>query len=423
MLKRGRSVGDSLKEIKLLYVEDDEAIREALSVMLKRVVGKLYTAEDGSKGVELFREVEPDIVVSDIRMPVMDGIEMVKRIKDIDPKVPVIFTTAFGDSEYLKEAIDMGVQGYLIKPIEKRKLMEKLEFVADAIVNSRRKLSYMKLIHALFDSQKDAVLVVDADGNIQMSNLAYKNLCLKFDCETTEHLSGLLTSVESRGSNLSGGKEGEFDIGSIVNMHGEVFEVGSNGESCYFEVHSKRIDDLFLIELHDVTAFMREAKQLERENLIDPLTGAFNRKIFDQACKRVVEAGSGVCVILIDIDHFKRVNDTYGHGVGDEVLVGVVDEIQKSVRSDDYLIRWGGEEFLLLASAHKHGAFALAQKINKRIGERRFDTVGHVTVSCGVSCGSGEGDCNRLVTEADQALYQAKREGRNRVVYFGDMPS
>ncbi|MCF6200591.1 MAG: response regulator [Hydrogenimonas sp.] len=138
-------MSESLKELKVLYVEDEETIREAMARMLNRVVGKLYVAKNGKEGLELYMDAGPDMVVSDIRMPVMDGIEMAKHIKEINFETPIIFTTAFGDSDYLKEVIDMGAQGYLIKPIEKKKLMQKLSFIADAVVNSRRKLSYLKL--------------------------------------------------------------------------------------------------------------------------------------------------------------------------------------------------------------------------------------------------------------------------------------
>ncbi len=411
-------MSESLREVRVLYVEDDSAIREALSKMLKRVVGELYVAKNGEEGLHLFREVSPDIVVSDIRMPVMNGIEMAREIRASDPKAHIVFTTAFSESEYLKEAIELGVDGYLIKPIEKRKLMDKLDSISEAVVNSRQKLSYLKLIHALFDSQKDAVLLVDGNGNIQMSNLAYKNLCFRLECESVDHISALLKNFCWDGGTASEKDLTGRDVSCIVDRHGEIVEFSLGDESFYFEIHAKRIDDLYLIELHDVTAFMNEAKELERENMIDQLTGAYNRKVFEKACRQIEQSGRSACAILVDIDHFKKINDTYGHAVGDEVLKAVVEEIQRSIRSEDYLIRWGGEEFLLLSTTDESGGYAMAQKIRETIQIREFRKVGSVTVSCGVSCKDVESveSFENLVNEADSALYKAKRDGRNRVV-------
>jgi YesN/AraC family two-component response regulator len=86
----------NLHEIALLYVEDDDQIREALAQMVRRSVGALYIAKDGKEGAELFREHRPDIVVSDIRMPKMDGLEMARTILGMDPRARIVFTTAFG---------------------------------------------------------------------------------------------------------------------------------------------------------------------------------------------------------------------------------------------------------------------------------------------------------------------------------------
>ncbi len=117
----------------LLYVEDEEGIREQLSKFLNYYSSKLYVAKDGVEGVELFKQHSPDIVVSDIKMPNMDGIEMAKAIKNINPKQHIIFITAHSESSYFIDAIDMQVDGYILKPINLDKLEEKLENIKEQI--------------------------------------------------------------------------------------------------------------------------------------------------------------------------------------------------------------------------------------------------------------------------------------------------
>jgi len=117
----------------LLYVEDEDGIRNQLSRFLKYFSARVYTASNGEEGLELYRKHLPDIVISDIKMPIMNGIEMVKEIKNINPKQHIIFTTAHSESNYFMDAIDMQVDGYILKPINLDKLEKKLEQIEEHI--------------------------------------------------------------------------------------------------------------------------------------------------------------------------------------------------------------------------------------------------------------------------------------------------
>ncbi len=118
---------DILEEIKVLYVEDDETIRDILSTTLKRKIKHLETATDGEEGLRKYKTFNPDIIVSDIKMPNMDGLEMARLIKEDDPHFPIIITSAHGESEVLLKAIDIGINGYVLKPIDKKKLFSIIE--------------------------------------------------------------------------------------------------------------------------------------------------------------------------------------------------------------------------------------------------------------------------------------------------------
>lgn len=150
----------------------------------------------------------------------------------------------------------------------------------------------------------------------------------------------------------------------------------------------------------------------------DPLTGLFNRRYMDDYLNYVLEKlgdKGEVVLMMFDIDHFKSINDTYGHEIGDQVLKELVACVEENIRANDILSRWGGEEFLLLfARAQSDLAFSLADRIREHIERHIFRTVGKVTVSVGVTVGTGDDTLDSLFKRVDEALYEAKNGGRNR---------
>ena len=161
----------------------------------------------------------------------------------------------------------------------------------------------------------------------------------------------------------------------------------------------------------------------------DPLTGLGNRMRLDEAMKESLDRArryhSPFSIILLDIDHFKKINDTCGHLVGDTVLKMLSDLLKSALRKSDLAGRWGGEEFLiLLPFQNLDHAVQVARKLKSLIEQTQFPQVGKVTASCGVAQYQFEKTVSDFVDKADQALYQAKASGRNRVVGFtGQMPS
>jgi diguanylate cyclase (GGDEF)-like protein len=171
-----------------------------------------------------------------------------------------------------------------------------------------------------------------------------------------------------------------------------------------------------------LTALNRE---LEEISITDALTRVYNRRYFmdrlRQEMKRVSRYGPPVSLLMIDIDFFKKVNDTWGHQAGDAVLAGVAGLIKGKLRETDLIARYGGEEFCLLATGTDHaGALVLGDRVRALVGNAKFEHAGNslsVTVSIGISTWepSIRDDLEELVRRADAALYRAKEQGRNRV--------
>ena len=403
----------------MLYVEDDADIREVLSGMLKRYMGRLLVAANGEEGLELFEKEGADLVLTDIRMPKMDGIAMVEEIKRIAPDTAVIFATAFGDSDYLQKAIDLGAQGYLIKPIERDKLLERLNFIGDAIVNGKRKEAYLKLISTLFNAQKDLVALIDTKGHIHVYNDAFHRFCETLGCTDLEEIEEIVEHFPPIGEAI---RSSDSVAEGLKKLHGEILAMEEGERTRYYKVYIEKVENFILLELSDVTDLKEEQEQLEEENLHDALTGIYNRKALESILEKRVDTDEEVCFIFGDIDHFKEINDTYGHLVGDEVLKEVVRRIRSRIRQNDRLVRWGGEEFLLIANIGRKNAVKLAEKLRRSVEEDSFGKVGKVTISFGVCCAEGldRDRFDEVLERADRALYRAKTKGRNRVEACGD---
>lgn len=127
MKDKQRSV---LYNLKILYIEDEDFLREQLGTFIKRRVGKLYLAADGEEGLLKFNECRPDIVITDLRMPKIGGIEMTKKIRNIDSICPIIVTTAISDAESIIDTVDVGIDKYIVKPIDTNELIETIEKAA-----------------------------------------------------------------------------------------------------------------------------------------------------------------------------------------------------------------------------------------------------------------------------------------------------
>jgi diguanylate cyclase (GGDEF)-like protein len=394
-------VTKNLKKLNLLYVEDDETVNMIFSSIFEKYAKNIYSAFNGEEGLELFKNNHIDIVISDIQMPKMNGIEMAKEIRKINDTTSIIFTTAFGDSEYLKEAIEIGVDAYILKPIDKEKILKKLNKIADNLVLKQELENYTKLMKIVFDYQTDGVILLDEEYNIILYNKVIDNM-LKNDKNIFDFIKSELDKV-SKGKSINKENEGEKGI-----------SVSYNNKFC--ELKIKEVDEFILVSCIDVTHFKEKIDEIEDKSLKDGLTGAYNRKKIGKIIDDLKD--KNICLIVLDIDDFKRINDTYGHLKGDEVLQKLSINIQNNLRKGDLFVRWGGEEFvILLKDSTLDNAQKTAEKLREIINNIEIEEVGHFSCSFGVACGliKREVDFDKILKQSDDALYLAKNNGKNRV--------
>jgi diguanylate cyclase (GGDEF)-like protein len=291
--------------------------------------------------------------------------------------------------------------------------------------------STQQLLQQIIDT--DASFIVLADGR----NIIYANkTILEFAGyssieefrEKHEYLSDMFEKVENNSSFIQTYNDGIHWIEYLRKEQDSQrlkIRINKDGERRYFRPYAKDIqtDDkvLYLVTFDEITNEYVKIKELEHMASTDVLTKLFNRSKLNDVLEKEMALSSTISsplsIIFIDIDHFKQVNDTYGHDVGDKVLIDIANIISSSTRVGDIAARWGGEEFMItLQSTDAVHASILAEKLRIAVEEFTFAIVGNLTISLGVTEFMNNESEETLIKRVDKALYEAKDSGRNRVV-------
>lgn len=269
----------------------------------------------------------------------------------------------------------------------------------------------------------DAVVITDINGVITYVNPAFT----KHTGYSHDDVLGRTTKISKSGQHT---KDFYKDIWQTI-LSGNTFRAifinkKKNGD-IYYEnktitpiKNDKKVVTGFVSSGKDVTKETLMNQETERIATIDKLTGIFNRHKFEELFalenERYERYSHPLSLILIDIDHFKVINDTFGHDVGDEVLIHLAKTIQENIRKIDIFARWGGEEFLILSpNSNFNNIHLLAEKLRAAIEKTSFEKVGHITISLGISTFIENDSFAELFKRADNGLYSAKENGRNQI--------
>lgn len=433
-----------LKDINVLYVEDEDDVREFTSKTISTIVNSVETARNGKEGLEKFQEnKEINLILTDINMPKMGGLEMCAEIRKIDNEVPIVITSAHSDPDFLKKAIDVKVSAYAMKPIDLYHLIESMIKAVEPIF-LRKKLEYINLTlenkveeavkqtKSILDAQDNMVILTDLANPID----ANKKFFEYFQVSNLEEFlikHNSILDVFKRDNNLlnkdifEDSKNWISKLSGLNEIDRTVKIENKDGEDRVFTIN---IDDYeqkgehYVISFTDITELKEKSNLLEYQANHDQLTGLFNRQkfneIFKKEIKREKRYNNNLSLIIFDIDNFKNFNDDFGHNVGDEVLKIISKVLLENIREHDSVARWGGEEFLvLLPQTDELGAKNVAEKIRKAIESyKRDDIPRQITASFGVTRFKEDDNETSVLKKADDALYKAKKEGKNRVEVF-----
>ena len=420
----------ALKDLSALYVEDDPIAQHYLTHFLANRLGAVYTASNGEEGLRLFKKYRPQLVISDLAMPAMDGMKMVEAIRELDPLVPVILTS--GASSWLQNRdkltalLEFPVSKFLVKPIK----WDKLQAAIEQCYQQIDYISGLQLSASVFMNSPLAITVTDAQRNIVAVNPAFTAITGYAQNEVM----GLNPKILG-----SGRHDREF----YRQMWGCIEE----RDRWSGEIWNRRKDGTVFLEWINIIAIRDQSGQISHYASVfaditqraiaeeklhhlahhDALTNLPNRALFrdrlHQALLQAQREQSKLAVVYLDVDHFKNINDTLGHSAGDELICAVAQTLQTTVRESDTVSRLGGDEFAILLP--NVGSAQMAARLVVKL----FNTVSRhytvngkelrVNVSMGISMYPDDGeDYETLIKRADNAMYQAKKRGRAEYQFF-----
>ena len=205
----------------------------------------------------------------------------------------------------------------------------------------------------------------------------------------------------------------------------KILKIVIGNQNYFFQIKSKLLKNSECVAIFvDISQTYRNMEKLQAIAYKDHLTGAFNRNLLQDIFTNLIkmkQKDEHILFVLIDVDHFKKINDTYGHDVGDKVLQYIVKKLKRNLRSEDYIFRFGGEEFLILMKTQNvEKVLQLLDKIRQEIATEKLDFLKNpVTISIGMSEYHSFDTFESALKRADEALYEAKNSGRNRLIFKG----
>ncbi|MCV6607201.1 MAG: diguanylate cyclase, partial [Campylobacterales bacterium] len=330
--------------------------------------------------------------------------------------------TAHSDSDHLIKAIDIGITHYVVKPIDLKLLFSYLDkfkkqlFIEKELEETRElfesitttSLSGIFVFNEKFTYTNPEFQKITGFSEEELLNKSFHEI---FACQYQEKANEIVQLVKEHKK-----LDDNFFEGKISTKDGLEKWVHASVNTI------KHKDDFIGTgSIIDISELKNLQEKLTRQANYDNLTKAINRHYFVEIYKheatRSDRSQQPISLIILDIDHFKLVNDNYGHNIGDYILREMTNKITSTLRDSDSFIRWGGEEFIIFApETDLKGASNIAEKVRKSIEEYSFKEVEKITISLGVVMRKVDESLETLVERADKNLYKAKETGRNRVV-------
>lgn len=412
----------NLLNLTLLYVEDEKETREIFGDIFRHMVSKVFIAANADEALQIFRQEKIHFVISDFKMPGMNGAELCSAIKKIDPLTQFILLTAYNDTNILLDSIDAGVDKYLQKPINKTKLFETLEETRKNLFNKFQLERTNQLLQETQNLAKIAYWEVDLlSKKITFS----EDVAQLFGLEKKDdlHYKELLkyVAIEDRDSFRYLFEKELFNSKEID----KIFKIHKNNKVRYIRIIIKEWESLtygttnLLALFQDVSHYEMQKIKLLQENLTDPMLQIANRRMITLELENLIKSAQrykhSLCVLFFDIDNFKKLNDTHGHLLADEILKELTTLVQQNIRSSDLFGRWGGDEFVIITGySNIKESINLAKKLLSKAKEHNWQNGINVGISIGLACFK-EGDTpESLLERADQKMLEAKHNGKHQ---------
>jgi two-component system, cell cycle response regulator len=449
---------------RVLVVDDILANVRLLEAKLTAEYFDVVTAMNGLDALEAIQRTKPDIILLDVMMPGIDGIEVCKRIKgDAETQhIPVVMVTALDQPEDRVRGLEAGADDFLTKPVNdislfcRIKSLVRLKMLTDELrvrSESGNAMGVVTRDDLRDNDQNGRILLVDPrDTSAERLTQAFEN---------RHEVTRVIDHASTMQAVQDGANPFELVIVSFDKTHYDGLRLCSQLKSTEA---TRQTPILIIVDPDDQAGLLRALdmgvndylmRPVDKQELkarvstqvrrfryterlrssvkasiemaiTDPLTGLYNRRYLETHLSHLIEhyvnRGKALSVISVDVDFFKAINDTHGHDAGDKVLQELSIRLKANTRSVDLCCRVGGEEFIMvLPNTATELSSRIAERLRRAVASKSFDCglpqLVPVTVSVGVATLQGaEDSLERLLKRADQALYAAKRDGRNRVI-------
>ena len=416
----------------VMVADDDPTHRVVSQEVLERSGFRVVTAADGEAALELFEQTHPDIVLLDVEMPKLDGFSVCEsiRAKEDGWETPVLMVTGLEDEHSVERAYDIGATDFISKPISWPVLPHRIRYVL-------RTSTSLNDLRGLIRAVPDLIFVVDADGEVLegMSKADSSHTMQRKALDTASKISFYPCENDDRAKTCI---RQALDTGKP-----QVYEHTLEGFDAHLETRFiARDKNTVLAIVRDITQRKQSEARIHNLAYYDELTTLPNRQLFNKSLEHTITTArrdeEKFAILFVDLDRFKRINDTLGHSIGDELLKSVARRLQDCTRSSDCiaridieedggikLARLGGDEFVIqLYGVESEAAVAaIASRIVKVLAPH-FNCEGHqfvVTPSIGIAMYPQDGKtAEELLMNADSAMYRAKFAGRNNFKFYSE---
>jgi PAS domain S-box-containing protein/diguanylate cyclase (GGDEF)-like protein len=414
-------------DLKLVLVEDDIDLLNKLGRILKREVSDLKLFSSAFDALIHVQKEKPDVIISDIKMSNMNGLEMVDKIRTIYPDVPVIIASAFNDTEFFQKAIKLKVENFVIKPIDIDKLLEDLKEIKNKQIIQEGYLSRGKLL----EEYKD---IVDRSNYISKTNLKGQIIYVN---DKFENLTGYkLEDIKGKSHSIMRHPEMRKSFyerlwKTILNKgtwHGVIKNYSKSGEVFYVETTISPILDKddniveFISISNNITQLVQNKKELQKQLITDRLTKIYNRL----KLKNDLLNASESTLILINVDNFKDINNLFGLYFGDQVLIYIANLLKEiSTKYICNCYRISADEFMLLfdKDISIKEIELVINEIEKILKAEIFsheEITFDIDLSYGVVQNNFSRDKNMLLSMAEIAMHTARKEHKLFDIYSRD---
>ncbi len=443
-------IGYRYTKPRILVVEDEDDTSNLIANILKHRF-EIDVAEDGRSGLDAWLERQHDLILLDVMLPEMSGPEVLDKIMEIKPTQPIVIMTAHAPAEQAEELLINGAADFIRKPFKPDSLrsicevalrrddymVSNQQFAARVRSLSERESAYRKMSEThkhLLNSLQTVVMELDRDCNITFLNEAWDRI---FGFRVADSINKPLKEFLNKAEVIKY-RGIEARLKAVLLGHAATCEIEVVLDDALEQQHWTKLlvsrsvatdqsDARLSICLDDITHHKKNQQQLEYLAMHDSLTGLYNRHYLEKYLKalstdaQVHPQMHGL--IYLDLDHFKVVNDTFGHHIGDDVLRQVARLINQHIRESDIVCRFGGDEFVIVLNyLEADKTVQIAENIKNTISEHEFTVENHVrSLACSIGISFIDGNSNNVnlyLMQADTVLFEAKRRGRNSVHVF-----